>query len=520
VPIWIENDACVVATAWGIARVGSDEPPFVYSRKGLRRDQAPPEMMVFAVLDPEGQRALIKRDGEGCAVWSHGAPALSPLGAPAVFAAVSRSPGELVVAVPDAGDGRQRLGLHRARLSGSTLELGTVIELPPAPRLEWESPLWSWSHKWPEDDPDADPDEPFDARALGVKHRTRESWLGRLRLVQNRCGIAVAATYSGIVAVLDRRTLEPRLCVRVPTDQEQFDIMALPTPTGVLITLVADYRHTEYVFVEDGGTLVATRSRLDGDLGWGASSAGILWNELSVLVNQSDAMYRLSLPSLKATRWRPAGERYAVDAGASTDGTLHAIAFTTGNYKNPKSWQLERYDATKSKSQATELAMPMFREIETRARSSPSRADGAPALGLTSDKAPWNTSVGATLRLELALSNRGGAAGGLYVELGGDAARSLVSGVRVSAGASKDVAFEKRGATWRAELPDAELEAGFADAADAKLVGGQPTVSLVVEALGERAGSALMTVRVGPMGATGTTGSALQGRSVTVAATG
>ena len=74
--------------------------------------------------------------------------------------------------------------------------------------------------------------------------------------------------------------------------------------------------------------------------------------------------------------------------------------------------------------------------------------------------------------------------------------------------------FEKKGSAFRAEMSDAKLEAHFADATRGDPA---PAIELVVKLKAQKAGNALMTIRVGPLGATGIMGSAMEGRSFIVA---
>ena len=104
----------------------------------------------------------------------------------------------------------------------------------------------------------------------------------------------------------------------------------------------------------------------------------------------------------------------------------------------------------------------------------------------------------------------------MYVELSSDAVtQGKLSGVSVTVDGQPGVAFEKVGGTFRASLAAVDIEAGFSDAKDQKNYGPSP-LELVVEIRGESPGSALMMVRVGPLEAEGTTGSALQGRMFAV----
>jgi hypothetical protein len=123
--------------------------------------------------------------------------------------------------------------------------------------------------------------------------------------------------------------------------------------------------------------------------------------------------------------------------------------------------------------------------------------------------------VSESVSLRLQLSNRGGPLTGMYVELGGNAiSDAFVAGEETTLGGVKG-RFEKKGSAFRAELTDAKVEAHFADATRADPA---PSIELIVKLKAQKAGSGLMTIRVGPLGATGTMGSVMEGRSFIVTA--
>jgi hypothetical protein len=162
--------------------------------------------------------------------------------------------------------------------------------------------------------------------------------------------------------------------------------------------------------------------------------------------------------------------------------------------------------------------MPDFRPpTPAAAAANLQRAEGAPVLGIAADATtPWSAAVGQEAALCFKVVNRGGPLRGLYVEIAGDAVSDhLVSIAHASADRGPTAEFSPDGRVLRAELPDATLDAGVTEtgrpARDA-----QPLFDLVVVVRGDKPGSSLMTVRVGPLGTTGTSGSALAGRSFVV----
>ena len=71
----------------------------------------------------------------------------------------------------------------------------------------------------------------------------------------------------------------------------------------------------------------------------------------------------------------------------------------------------------------------------------------------------------------------------------------------------------------RAELPELALEAAFEVDSNKKAPPPPPIEPrrVIVTIRGEKAGAGLLTVRVGPIGASGTSGSAMQGKTLTIA---
>jgi hypothetical protein len=516
-PLWTDGSAYVVATGWGVARCDEAKPQITrWATEGLKKNQEPPPLEVFAILDDEGRRALVRREGEPCGLWSAG-ESFEPVEGIDVVEAVGIGGGEILAA---AGEG-DRVVLRRAKLEKKKLAPGGTIALPPATKLKWSSGIWEkGEEKWPESDGERDENEaPFDPNALLLRSKVTAFWLGRVRMSANRCGIAVTSTYGGHAALLDPRTLEPKICVRVPTDPDDLEIYGLPVPQGILLTMVKEDQDTEYLLVGPGGEVVAHKHKLGKETAWGASSPGVLWTDDKVLVNQRHedaAMYFLALPGLTPKQFGKEAVN-VVAAASNADGTRHVIATSKPDDKKQEGWKLLRYDPSSKKVKGEALAMPDFKpppppiaKPEKR-----KRAEGSPVLAMKPDQAtPWKATVKEAAALRLLVMNRGGPLSGMYVELAGNAVSdALIEAEDATLGGAK-ARFEKKGSSFRAEISDAHLDAHFADASRADPA---PSIDLVVRIRAQRAGNALMTVRVGPLGATGITGSAMEGRSFVVA---
>jgi hypothetical protein len=513
VPLWIGRSAFVVATGHGLARIeGAKEQIHRYPRGTLKRDEDPPEIELFAPLDADATRALVRRRREPCMLWS--ADGLHEIDGPELVDAVSLGEGKLLVVAHEDDE----LVLRRATVEEDVVTLGDRIALPAPVRAGGVASVWKEA-RWPENDPEPDEDAPFDPRALSRGGR------GRVRLHGNRCGITVTSTYNGAVALLDPQSLEPRFSVRIPSHEDQFDIFALAVPKGgTLVTVVENYRQTVFVLLGDDGAVVQHRDTIGKEAAWGSSSPGVLWSDDRVLVNQciaGGAVYTLSLPKLDPKKFGAKGddaEAFFIDSGSDPTGKRHLLAFTDVGHARPQSWRLVRYDVKKTKADSAELPMPEFKPPPPPpAPLGLKRAEGPPTLGLVAEGAtPWRTAPGKVTTVALKVVNKGGPLRGVYVEIGGNAiSDQILTGTDAAVDGSGTGEFTKRGSVLRAELPEVQLEAGLADKKGAP-PDAEPTLQLIVGIRGERAGSSLMTIRVGPLGATGSSGSALQGRSFVV----
>jgi hypothetical protein len=104
----------------------------------------------------------------------------------------------------------------------------------------------------------------------------------------------------------------------------------------------------------------------------------------------------------------------------------------------------------------------------------------------------------------------------MYVEIGGEAVTGGLVTAANADGNGATAAFAANGSVLRAELSAIVLDAGYADLKAVPKGTPQPGFDLALAVRGAKAGSALMTVRVGPLGAVGPAGSAMQGRGITI----
>jgi hypothetical protein len=509
VPIWTNDEAWIFATGWGIARTDESGTKIVrFPRTGLRREQDPPEIAYLAALDDRGERALFARQGEPPSILENGA--VRPCGGPGaerLQGAVSLGGGRLLVLADDGG----RVGLFRANVDGDTMTRGDPVPLPPAKRVEWRSALFAASAE----DERRRKEEAhiaagsFDPSSLGFVGRG-----GTARLVDGRHGIGVTSTYAGHVAVLDKATLSARFAVRLPslpTPPGQFDIFLLPLAKGAFVTLVANFRQTELVLLDDAGEVVAHRDEIGDRPLWGAVHGPILGRKGVVLQGLSeDETWSIAVPSLGMSKVDE--EAFPIECGEGK--TTRIVARASLRELRPHNWKLVRTVLGHIERHAT-LPTPDFRPTEAPPLpAGPERATGSPSLALQA-QGSWSAGSGKDLELAFVLANTGGSLKGAYVEVGGPAVASI-EGLEVACEGHR-ARLSEAGPTLRAELPALCMDPAFL-----RLPKGTPQppvvppMRLVVRVRGKKAGSGLLTVRVGPLGAKGYAGSALQGRVLTI----
>ncbi len=530
--IWTNGESIVIATGWGVARrVGKDWRVARFPRGALKQNEEPPALVGFAMLDDAGERALVQREREPVSLWTAGTGngTFAPcVGADGVLSVASSKPGSLAL-LTRTSDTPARVVLRKASMNGETLVPGEVIALPAAARSKWKSGMLKPGEGWPEDR-EAGPGDAahrFDPRALNVEYiaSSGPSWRARATLHANRHGIGLASTYSGVVAVLDPDTLAPRFAVRVPTLQDQFEIFVLPLASGALVTLVANYRHAEFVLLDKKGASLAQRHTFGEDLAWGPTTAGIAWDDKTVLVNQSltdDEIHALKLPDLAPKR-HGKDPGVAIDAGTSLDGATHVIALAEAGGLQPAEWQLSRAKKNGAKWKSEALDMPDFKPPPKPAAApahDARRAEGSPSLGVIADTAtPWRAAVGQEVVLLVKIGNRGGAVSGLTIEVAGDAVeKGLVEACDISLdeAGSKSTFASARGAA-RAEIPVAKVQAAYLPSpAGAPKPPPQALLTLRLRVSAKKPGMALMTVRVGPGSGAPAAGSGMAGRSFVV----
>lgn len=523
-PLWLAGNTWIVATGWGIARWdGTKYDIYRFSRSGLRADQDPPGLDVFAVLDDDGTTALIRRTGEDLATWRIGEGGgevvpVEPANGVAIRTALGAGGGTIVAVAEHATD-RARTIVRRARVTDGTVELGEAIALPAPTRARWKSALHpnGGFNEDRDDDEAAKAAPPFEPGALGLRRGAgaTAAWIGDVRLTDSPHGITVASTYSGVVAVLDRATLAPRLSVRVPALASKYDVHALAVPQGVLVTLVAGKKATEYVLIGPNAEVIASCAVLGKEPAGAAETEGVFCGETIEIASQ-DRLWTLALPTLRPRKHPGGADAFPIAHAVTGDGA-RLVAYTEHDHERPHHWRLVHTPGGTGRRRGREVAMPDFRPPpEPATPAAPPRVVGPAALGLIADKVPWQVAVGGDAALQLVLANRGGPVKGIYIELSGPAIEGKqVQPIAITAG---DHTAPFVGSPPRAELTSLALDPGFVEPTgkrprQAPPLPPPPSVVLTVNVKGLAAGSGLLMVRIGALAGGA---SAMQGRGITV----
>jgi hypothetical protein len=486
-------------------RGGKDRVHFVEHKIG----QQAGHVSILVPLDLEHTRYLVRRETgatfapQPVQIWTPEDSSIVRLEGPSIVDAALSASGKLVVVAHESEDGE--VFLYEAKVEGTKLSLVRKIDLPAPARVDLKSDLFSGDLtalrfveerrklEIEEGDRDEDEDEPLNAHAIALA-RGGNVW-GSVELTSNAHGVALGSAFRGVVAVLDPTTLAPRLCARVPAEEEQFDVFALAAPGGVLVTSVANYRQTDVFFLGDDGAVKGLRTGILS----GMSHAGVLLDDATAL--SGDGATLMSLPALKT---KATGLGSANGFAASLDGKAQLVSFGEFRSEKPEKWTYVRFERGKKKGAeialAEILAPPVPRAkpilLSTNAATGPAR------LGV-SPKSQWSGEVGKDVELALTLTNLGGACDSLRV---------------VAAGA----AFDQKLVALLTERIDQSVAPGTLPA-EPKMPIQPSSVPITVKLRALKAGSALLTIRLipeskkRPASGASTEGSALCGRPITLA---
>lgn len=482
-----------------------------------RAARAWPSREVLAVLEGEPLHAWIGSAQEVRLVAL--APGQAPEGTVAahVLDAVGLSKGRVLACVARAGDPRVRLVV----VGGAALDLAGARELalPKATRVEWPGGIWAKDAvPWPEDDLDED-DEPPAVNALAKGHALPDGTFAFDDVVfsANDLGVVVTGAYAGVIAALPPDASRVDFSVRLPTQGEETEIFAARTRAGVVAVVCVEGRHAAILHIAPDGRVLASRHKIGRDLAWGMGPPVVQGERVIVFEvgeKGGDRLHTLELADLSVVKSTPLGER----PGGSLSVCCAGDTFLLGT--GARACLVKR--GARGVLALTLLEHPVVRRAITPPAAAPLAA-GPPSLSLTravERPAPWETSVGQQVAIDITFTNQGGASRGVAVEIGGPAiTQGLVRAERVRIG-DLVAPLAAKGSTAVGELPAVALPAGLSP----DLYGGKKALPLPaaavllthIDLVGVKAGSAVLTVRITPLGAAPTRGSVLQGKSLTV----
>ncbi len=500
--LWTQGNATVVAMGRGLARLDEGDAPQIWrwSTEGRGRRDEPPAPAAMAVLDDAGRDVLVVNDEQ---LWRWGGDAVAPRAigrAPRAMCSVAV--GRAVFVEGAVGDAA--LVSVRFDADGSH-HREAPLRLPPAVRVTGDLGLWTTA---------------------------RPSWEtgdGAWALAVSRHGVTATCAAAGLVVVLDGATLAPRHVWRVPSEPEA-TLHAVALADATLVTMCIQGRHAALWLIDGAGAVIASRVKLGRDLAAGVGAPLLLDDEAALVMHQAASVFEVALPALtarRATRSPFGGDVGLVAHASARDGASHVVA--VGDPLAPAhKLALHRLVRVAGKTVATPLALPDLRPPEDVPVRGVERQRGPASVGVSAGTAGaadgtggWACTLGAEAALGLTVTSKGGPAPGLWIELSGpavEAGHALPLGAKIG---ETQAPFVRAGSGWRVEVA-APLVPAFARAlGNGRLAKGDepdPTCAVELTVRGLGAGTALLIVRVGPLGAVGTAGAAMQGRSITVSA--
>ncbi len=413
----------------------------------------------------------------------------------------------------DGAQGRIHGALHRAHVDGGRVVVDDALAITNPKRVVPVVPFWSkGNERWPEDGHGSPtPFEPNELVAGSIQP---------VRLRANAHGMAAVSGLTGVVAVFERASLDLRYAFRMPIPAGA-GLGAIATREGVVVTL-QDGAQTAILHLDPSGRTLAKRV-LDFDVG-----ELLLLDDTHVLLGSSTSTQLARLPKLACRSFDRLEENEELLAVASTPkASLHF--FVSGSSAEPsRAWSLVRAAAEGKRIgyEAWAIPRPPAPPPTTPQASGRERVRGPAVLGVAAKPgvASWTLRCGEDAELALTVRNAGGPLRGIYVELGGPALATLAP-VNVQV-AGHQATFVGKTGSARAELADVAMAAAETPLSDAEKKAAKssapiaapasPSEDLIVRVRGTKVGQGLLTIRVGPLSATGAAGSAMQGKTVTV----
>lgn len=414
------------------------------------------------------------------------------------------------------------------------------LTLPAPTKIEWPTgAIWkSGKEAWPEKEKGSDKAKLFASIAPGYPQKDGARFFDSVVLTRSPHGIAGASVQNGVVFAVSEDGTRIEGAFRIPS-QPEAEIHPVRTKDGVLVSLVVAGRESAVLHVSLDGKVLAHRAKVGKSLAHGMSPPMLFGETVLVFDRSGDSVLlelaladlevrgKHGLPGLGAGQ---ASIAFAGEAVLVSDGEAALRVTVVGGAPNVD--LLEAVGGKAKKKADDDLGLDDEAEAEDDddddepaalplIPSSRPRATGTPSLTLAEAASPsvWALAPGAALNVTVGFANLGGASKGVFVEVGGQAILSgLVSATDVRIGQTS-TRFEKKGAAFRAEVPAVDLHAGLLPDPDEKR-GKQPLYDGIhranVTLHGDKAGSGLLTVRIGPMKAEPGRGSIVQGKTLAV----
>ena len=304
--VFTDGETHLVLGAGGLAVFRSgEEPSLIAIGPATKRGAvAVPPRDVLAPLNDDLDRALVTVDRTAYEVsLSGGAARRLPN---RILDAVRGHDGRLF-AVTAEGTGEE----PEAELIIATLEPGEglvatdTLKLPPPVRIEWpKATIWEAGvDPWPEADEDFDAKEhKLGAIAVGYSSRDGTTFYDAVHLATSAHGVALASTYSGVIAVVRPGAREVAFTLRVPATRDAQELFAVPTREGVLVVTTMHGKNSAVLHLAPNGKVLAHVSRFADGLAFGLGAPFLVDDTRAVLVQslKGGKVTALTLPGLAA----------------------------------------------------------------------------------------------------------------------------------------------------------------------------------------------------------------------------
>lgn len=466
------------------------------------------------------------------------------------------------------GDGRVLACVHLEGDDGAFLRVvdGAAPDLASAPplaipesaRIEWPlGAVWAKGKEaWPdkENKKEKGPRLPlYTSIAPGHPQKDGARFFDPVVLTASPHGLAGASVQNGLVFAIAADGSRIEAAFRVPA-QGETELHPVRTAEGILLTVVVDGRESAILHITLDGRVLAFCSRVGKGAARGMSPPLLLGDAVYVFDRSADTVLlelgladlavkgKHGLPGLGAGQASVAvtSERVIVSDGESAlrltlvnGGPAVDLVEAVGGgaaakpkKAKPVDEDLGLDDDDLGDDEESDEDGEGDDEDEKPAAArfvsgSLPRVTGAPSLALAEAASPstWAVAPGGSLNVTVGFANAGGAGKGVYLEVGGPAVMSgHVSATDVRIGQAS-ATFEKKGATYRAEVAAVDMRAALIpDANDKSAKGpvfdGVHRANVVLH--GDKAGAGLVTIRIGPTKAEPGRGSIVQGKTITI----